>query len=125
METKNKYNSDNFIKDIKLFLLTGPTLLVWISAIVHYPKNSKYFLLSIQNALISVIFIFIYSFFIVINLFFQIPSESSLLIIESTLSTIYLIITLYCFYLFRQKEKIALSKIVDSLLDRVFLVETL
>jgi hypothetical protein len=121
IEASKKYTLTEIIKEVKLFILTGPTCLGWIFGILNYPLNSDFFKLAIQNGLSSLVFASTYGFFYTIHLFFHIPSENILLFLESFLSLAYVGTTLFCYLAFRQNEKIIGLKIVQSLLDRVFL----
>jgi hypothetical protein len=124
IQNKNTFSNNPFFIELKFFALSGPTILGWIFGILHYPINSKHFLLSVQNGIISLAFIAIYGFIHVLRLFFNFPSDEILLYQESFLSLLYLVSTLFCYFVYRKKEKIVGVQIVQSLLDRMFLYKS-
>jgi len=118
----SKITPQQIIHEIKYFVLSGPAILGWIYGILHYPANSNFFLVSIQNGLISITFLTVYAFFYVFSLLFHLPSDIALLFIESLVSFTYLGITFYCYVNFRKNEKITGLQTVQSLLDRAILI---
>ena len=122
-ERSNKSIANEIKGEVKLFILTGPTFIGWIVGLLHYPADSKPFLAAFQNALVSLVFLFAYGFFYVMNLFFNFPSENILLYLESILSFFYLSFTLYAYLMYRKEQRITLEVPVQTFLDRLFLIK--